>query len=82
MFIPRAVHTLHARYTRTGLIDAHCMHRYGNYTPLTEAGRLASICFAAVGIPICFRACAQLARAMLRRVREWVRKEGTVSQTG
>ena len=48
-----ALHTLHA-------------HRYGNYTPLTEAGRLASILFAAVGIPICFRACAQLARWMLR----------------
>jgi|TARA_B110001469_G_scaffold109748_1_gene111096 hypothetical protein len=49
----RALHTPHA-------------HRYGNYTPLTEAGRLASIFFAAVGIPICFRACAQLARWMLR----------------
>ena len=48
-----ALHSLHA-------------HRYGNYTPLTEAGRLASILFAAVGIPICFRACAQLARWMLR----------------
>ena len=51
-----ALHTLHTLHA----------HRYGNYTPLTEAGRLASIFFAAVGIPICFRACAQLGRWMLR----------------
>eukprot|EP00908_Phaeocystis_cordata_P001737 Transcript_11872.p2 GENE.Transcript_11872~~Transcript_11872.p2 ORF type:complete len:471 (+),score=196.94 Transcript_11872:59-1414(+) len=39
---------------------------YGNYTPLTESGRLLSVFFAAVGIPVCFRACAQLARWLLK----------------
>ena len=59
----RTTRVLHAHGTRTAC--ALHVHRYGVYTPLTEAGRLVSIFFAAVGISICFRACAQLARWLL-----------------
>lgn len=38
---------------------------YGNYTPLTNSGKMLTVFYAVVAIPICFRSFAQFARLLL-----------------